>query len=232
MMRKAKKSKRTNAIKMVFYSVTIFALLITIAVPLLYALGYPISLNTANLVSTVSLSFFLGTVAISWMLHKRIKPENLTGELGLSRDRLTLKNIGYGILIFISYLIITVAISEITQLTHTSINSNAASVLGIFPLWLLPFTMILAPLNEEILFRGFMVPRVGIVISALIFAALHSGYASYLEFFMALWFGLVAGYAFKRTKSLYPSLVTHMLVNSTTVLALVGSGMIAMVHIL
>ena len=231
-MMRARGAEKTNAAKRLFYSAAALALFITIAVPLLYLSGYPITLNAADLVSTVSLSFFLGTVAISWMLHKRVPVGKITAELGLSRDRLTPRNIGYGILIFIAYLALVVAIGVFSSVTGISVNSNASSVLGLFPLWLLPFVMTIAPLNEEILFRGVMVPRIGIVLSALFFAGLHGGYASYVEFAMALWFGLVAGYAFKRTKSLYPSLVTHMLVNTTTALALFGSGMVGLVHLL
>ena len=231
-MRIARGAKKTDAAKRLFYSATVLALLITIIAPLMYLFGYPISLNTADLVSTVSLSFFLGTAAVSWMLYKRVPVRKITDKLGLSRDRLTRKNIGYGILIFIAYLALILAIGVFSSITGISVNSNASSVLGLFPLWLLPFVMIIAPLNEEILFRGFLVPRIGIVVSALFFAILHGGYASYVEFFMALWFGLVAGYAFKRTKSLYPSLVTHILVNTTTALALFGSGAIGLVHIL
>lgn len=231
-MRNARVAKKTIAAKRLFYTATALALLITIVAPLLYLFGYPITLNAADLISTVSLSFFLCTIAVSWMLHKRVPVGKITGGLGLSRDRLTRRNIGYGILIFIAYLALVFAIGVFSSVTGISVNSNASSVLGLFPLWLLPFVMIVAPLNEEILFRGFLVPRIGIVVSALFFAILHGGYASYVEFFMALWFGLVAGYAFKKTKSLYPSLVTHMLVNTTTTLALFGTGMMGLVHLL
>jgi membrane protease YdiL (CAAX protease family) len=34
----------------------------------------------------------------------------------------------------------------------------------------------------------------------------------------ALIFGLVAGYVFRKTESLYPSLVAHVLVNTLTIL--------------
>ena len=79
----------------------------------------------------------------------------------------------------------------------------------------------MAPIDEEILFRGFLVPRVGIVVSALLFAVPHLlTYASLSEFAAAFIFGLLAGYFFRRYKSLYPTILAHALVNLFTILAI------------
>lgn len=233
-MRKTRaKGRNSRTARIFFYSAAAATAFLTIAAPALYLMGYKgMSFNDAEIISTVALSFFLSTFAVSWMLRKGAKPGMIIAGLGLSRDKLTARNLGYGVLIFAAYILLIIAIGVVSKLTGIQVSSNASSVLGAFPLWLLPFVMFLAPLNEEIMFRGFLVPRIGIIVSALIFALVHGGYASYVELFMALWFGLVAGYVFKRTGSLYPSLVTHILVDTTTTLALLGTGAIALVHLL
>ena len=104
-------------------------------------------------------------------------------------------------------------------MTGVQISTNVDVLLASAPLWFYAFSCIVAPLCEEVLFRGLMVPRLGIVVSALVFAALHASYDSTfaIEVIAALIFALIAGYVFRKTKSLYPSLVAHILVNTLTI---------------
>ena len=102
-----------------------------------------------------------------------------------------------------------------------SLPTNVRQLLGGLPAYFFAFAVIVAPIDEEILFRGFLVPRIGIILSALIFGILHFlSYASISEFIAAFVFGLIAGYAFKRTRSLYSTIIPHMLVNLLGILAL------------
>lgn len=63
---------------------------------------------------------------------------------------------------------------------------------------------------------------VGIVNSATIFGMLHAGYGSTfsIEVLAGITFGLVAGYVFVRMRSLYPSILAHIAVNSVAVVAM------------
>ncbi|MGC8730310.1 MAG: CPBP family intramembrane glutamic endopeptidase [Candidatus Micrarchaeia archaeon] len=89
------------------------------------------------------------------------------------------------------------------------------------PVYFLIFSFIIAPFTEEILFRGFLVPRLGIILSAIIFAVPHFiSYLSISEFVAAFLFGLAAGYAYKKTGSLYVSILAHMLVNFLAILSI------------
>ena len=80
------------------------------------------------------------------------------------------------------------------------------------------------PINEEIMFRGFLVPRIGIVASAIIFGLAHYSYMSTfgVEMLGALIFGLLAGYVFKRTKSIYPGIVAHIIVNTIAIIGIIS----------
>ncbi len=82
---------------------------------------------------------------------------------------------------------------------------------------------ILAPISEEILFRGILLrsmlkmrwhPWVAIPISALIFSAWHG---TALQTVDILPFGIIIGWVYWRTKSLLPCIVIHMVNNALAI---------------
>jgi uncharacterized protein len=85
---------------------------------------------------------------------------------------------------------------------------------------------LIAPLLEEIIFRGFLFgtlrnsfgPRRSMVYSSLLFAALHNSLAAFLPiFFLAM----VLAYLYEKTGSLWPSIVLHMANNTVTTLLII-----------
>lgn len=79
---------------------------------------------------------------------------------------------------------------------------------------------ILAPIAEEIVFRGVLMrgmlkmrwhPWVAIVMSALIFALFHG---TELQMFGTTVFGIITGWLYWRTKSLLPGMIVHIVNNS------------------
>ena len=140
--------------------------------------------------------------------------------LGLGRKGLTARNVAIGLVIFAIIVMFELIVSTAGQVGGVQINSNVDQLFGTAPVWFLAFSCVIAPICEETLFRSFLVPRIGIVVSALVFAALHYGYNSTfgIEIIAAFIFGIIAGYVFKKTNSLYPSIIAHVLVNTLTVL--------------
>ncbi len=150
----------------------------------------------------------------------------IISDLGLSKDKFTLKVIGIGLLLFAAVLVFTILLSLFSLATNIQLPTNVQTVLAGTPLYFLIFTFLIAPINEEIFFRGLLVPRIGIILSALIFAVLHLSYLSASEFGAAFFFGLIAGYVYKKTKSLYPSIIAHMIVNFITITSIISLGML------
>ena len=214
-----KGSGKTSALKSLFYSGTIL-LLLGMAVLFLGAVAGAFSLADASLALTICFSLTLSFLVVSYLLHKGKRPKAIIKGLGLSRKALTWKSAGYALLLFVVYIGILFAIAIFSQVTGITVSSNVQQTIGAYPVWALIFLSIIAPLNEEIAFRGFLVPRIGVVLSGLVFAVLHLGYGSVSEIAVALWFGLAGGYIFKRTKSLYPTLITHIAINSVTAILL------------
>ncbi len=183
--------------------------------------------NTYADLTDVFLSLIFPFAAFSYMYYKGMDTSNIVRSIGLTRDKLTPYMIVLGIALFVIIFLLEILTAVISQVTGTVINSNVGMVLGGAPLWLLFFVTFIGPLDEEIFFRGFAVPRIGIVLSALIFGLLHYGYGSTfgIEIIAAFIFGLLAGYVFKKTGSLYPSLTAHILVN------LLAASALAFIHL-
>jgi membrane protease YdiL (CAAX protease family) len=93
----------------------------------------------------------------------------------------------------------------------------------LFPLSLHGFSAtVLAPLSEEVMFRGFLYLYLrkvlgslpGLVIQAVLFSGLHG--TSYSNSYLAInriLIGLMLGLLFEKTRSLYPSIVCHSSLN-------------------
>ena len=167
--------------------------------------------------AAVSLSFSATAIIYLTMIEKSKK--SIAARLGLSLSGITLRNILLGVFVFVIILLLEVATGIISTITNIPISTNVQLLFAGAPMWFYVFAAVLAPLNEEMLFRGLMVPRVGILISAVLFAVPHVTYDSTfaVEVIAALIFGIIAGYVYKKTSSLYPSLIAHMLVNMLTI---------------
>lgn len=80
---------------------------------------------------------------------------------------------------------------------------------------------ILGPITEEIAFRGVVMggllrmrckPWVAIILSGLVFAVFHG---TYTQLIGSTIFGIICGWLYWRTKSLWPSIIVHIVNNST-----------------
>lgn len=83
------------------------------------------------------------------------------------------------------------------------------------------FGTVIAPMIEEILFRGFLQPalknhlggRYAIVVTASLFAAVHMDIFAFLQIFIL---GMLLGYLYEKTQTLAASIFVHILHNSLT----------------
>ena len=87
---------------------------------------------------------------------------------------------------------------------------------------LVAHVMILAPVAEEVAFRGiiyrhlrqFMAPLTGMIASALVFALMHGNLSQSI---WAMVLGVVAAFAYEQTRSLVTPILIHTLFNSVPV---------------
>jgi uncharacterized protein len=90
-------------------------------------------------------------------------------------------------------------LSDVTTVLFSQFNNPAAVI----------FLGVLAGVVEETLFRGALVPRFGVIISAILFAALHTQYAVSFATLEVFVLGLGLGWLRVRSGSTLPSIVTH-----------------------
>lgn len=90
-------------------------------------------------------------------------------------------------------------VSDVTTVLFSHFNNPAAIV----------FLGVLAAVVEETLFRGALLPRFGIIISAILFAALHTQYAVSFATLEVFVLGLGLGWLRVRSGSTLPSMLTH-----------------------
>jgi membrane protease YdiL (CAAX protease family) len=87
------------------------------------------------------------------------------------------------------------------------------------------FGIVIAPVIEEIMFRGFLQPalknsigsRYAIVVSASLFAAVHMDIFAFFQIFIL---GILLGYLYEKTQTLVAPVVVHILHNSLTLIFL------------
>lgn len=205
--------------KTVLYFLTLLLFLGLLFSFLTYKLGI-INLDSANFYSTVFLSLAFAIVPISYLSAKGNNLKSIVKLLGLSKDKFKGKYLLYGVAIFLVMIAIEYAIDYtyvIFHIPYKSIMGEISDMPTVF--FIMLFTIF--PIDEEILFRGFLVPRVGIIASAVLFSLIHLGYMSVGELVFALLFGLISGYIYKRTNSLYTTILGHALINLLSVIIFV-----------
>ena len=138
------------------------------------------------------------------------------------------KDAGFFILsIFVLYLLSIPAgiLSNIPGLFGLKENNDALKrLMPIFfhNQWLLVFTAFTAGVTEELLFRGYVLTRLSklfkdqvtpVIVSALLFSALHYSYKSLRELIFAFLIGLVYGYYYQKYRNILTLIIAHFLLD-------------------
>ncbi len=117
-------------------------------------------------------------------------------------------------------LILNSLLKVIPKSWQDMLSDQNAPILNVSMAMQIVYTVIMAPLLEEILFRGLMLGAlkkempswVAIAISALAFGAAHG---NPIGIIYATLFGVLLGWVFIRTKSILPCIILHMGFNAT-----------------
>lgn len=207
----------------VFVSFMAVQLLSGLALSGLIALGLPIdqinpSVFGATLGAIVYVLVLAVTIAGPWLV---LKHRTSLHDLGLHRLP-TWKDIGIAPVGFVAYLFLTAVFALIAQHTLTFIDYNQAQETGFENLslryeYILAFVtlVIVAPLAEEILFRGYLFGKlrkvsplwVSILITSVLFGIVHFAWNVGIDVFaLSIVMCLVRVWS----GSLWPSILIHM----------------------
>lgn len=215
---KTKKQSHTKAyIALMLLLLSIVSILIS---SYFYSQGN-ITIKQYEAYTSIAISLMFPLIVFSYLLYKKGSLKAVFGQVGLGRDKLTYKNIKIGIYLFFAILLLEISLSIFQYITGIKLPTNVQKIYSGMPIWFFMLTFTLIPFDEETMFRGFLVPRIGIIVSALIFAVLHASYLSISELIAAFIYGLLAGYTFKKTGSLYTTIIAHALINALAIIGLV-----------
>lgn len=159
----------------------------------------------------------------------------------LSKDALGLRkgNLSLSVYILLGVVaaVIYFLLVQLTPFRYSSVpfdlkNSYSPLHLILLPLSISGFaTVILTPVSEEIMIRGFMYgyfrKKIGMVfglfLQSLIFSLLHFNYAGNASIVVihAFIIGLILGFLYEKTGSLYPSMICHGMINYLAVISFV-----------
>jgi membrane protease YdiL (CAAX protease family) len=146
--------------------------------------------------------------------------------------------------IFATLIVLTIALNVF----RLDDQAQVAKVANQLPLIVLMLAIVLAPFSEELFFRGLLMTRIesavssllskirgfdsrlaenagavsGVVLSSLIFGALHVAYGSVAELVGAFAIGLILALVFRSSKSIVPPIVIHFIYNSISITVLRG----------
>lgn len=115
-------------------------------------------------------------------------------------------------------LVFTLLFSYTATMLGFNDQSKILDKLSTLPWYVLVLAVTIAPIGEELLFRGYLVPRTGIIISSLIFGAGHLAYGSVVEIIGATSIGIILAFLFKKSQSIAPCIVVHIIYNLMSLL--------------
>jgi hypothetical protein len=140
-----------------------------------------------------------------------------------------------GLMLGIAVVLTGIAVSALydwilTQTGAESPSSLPSEFVGTWYNWAILglFAVVVAPIVEELFFRGFMLPGInkrygyswGVFISALLFALAHLQPGSLVPIFIL---GLLLAWLYNKTKSIWPCIFAHFVYNSIALVFMIIS---------
>lgn len=190
-----------------------------------FILNKPIEFGAINQISVLTNQSMLlipfVIIPVFYMIVVNEKSYKKT--LGLYREDL-LKNVFLGIVVGVFILfavgIVNYVLIQLFGLSQENMLLNQIARLG--PLFAL-FVSFLAGFSEEIFFRGFLQKKLGILITSFLFAITHTGYGILIQITGPFVFGLIIGYAYKKSENLVVAITAHTTLNLIVILARIYS---------
>jgi len=162
----------------------------------------------------VQLAYLFPLIVI--FAYRRVNPKSL----GFGSFEWSTLGLGCGLL-FVSYLVILLHNGALTLL---GVETQGDQITQLFralesPVWFVLVGVILAPIVEEIFFRGFLFQGFrqsygwvnGALLSSAVFGLAHLDPVAFIPTFIL---GVLLAYMYHRSNSVWPGIILHILVNA------------------
>lgn len=141
-------------------------------------------------------------------------PQDTLRRLGLHRENLE-RALGEGVVATLAVFALLIIAGLLLQTADVTPDENDRALAIARSITILGAVGISigAAVGEEIFFRGFLQPRIGIIGQALVFGLAHLNYVNVSEVVVTTALALLFGVLYKRTGNLMAPMVTHFLFN-------------------
>jgi membrane protease YdiL (CAAX protease family) len=193
------------------------------------ALSYPVP--ALWLVGSYLLSTGLALAAMRWRMGRLARPLDALGLRGpLSLRALRQGVWGYGVAVALFALVALAVGDDLSGLLPAQVGARGLQTVNLTLYFAL--TVLVAPLVEEVLFRGFLFAGLrqslnlpaAALLSSMVFGAAHLGLAVWSMAAVAV-MGAFFAYLYERTGSLWPPVVAHTLHNLLAFVVVLAVGM-------
>lgn len=152
---------------------------------------------------------------IKFFERKKISIVGFAKEFGLEKGNLRQDVILSGkisvcLIIFsiiTSLCLVTIGMGDFGPVQETIVNVSGLNIA------IIAYIFTVRVFVEELFFRAFLAPRAGVVISSLLFGAMHLTYGSISEAIGAAVLGGILGIAFMEKRRLVPNFIAHAIYN-------------------
>ncbi len=171
-----------------------------------------------NYIYTATLALHLGLFSFALFFLWKGSLRSTLDALGVPGKPMT--TIKYAVAGLAALFAILLILGITTTLLGFNDQSKVHEKVDSLPLLLLVFAVVVAPITEELFFRGLIATRFGIVPSAVLFSLAHFTYGSVSEIAGTLAIGLLLGWIVRRTNSIAPGMLIHLTYNLISVIVI------------
>lgn len=165
---------------------------------------------------TAILSLTMLAAPFWWLGRKGKNTGKALAELGITGKKWAREAL-LGVPLTLAVLLMLLLLFQLyTALGIADSDQVMGAIRGV-PFYILLLAVAINPFTEEIFFRGFLVPRIGVLPAAAIFGLSHLSYGSVAEVVSVFFIGLLFGIVFEKRRSLLPVVVSHIIINSAAV---------------
>lgn len=134
-------------------------------------------------------------------------------KLGFKKTDLVLDVI-YALLFLSLMLVVTIIIGVIGNVFGMKADMEKVSevIQKSVPEYLI-ITVLIGSIVEEIFFRGFLQPKIGLIPASVLFGYMHVGYGSITEIIAATLLGVLLGALYEKRRTIYSPIMAHLAFN-------------------
>lgn len=201
--------------KIIFLSLFVIAALSFLLVLACQLPGFSCGFVTDNAMVIGTAAIHLGILSLALFLLWKEDFRSTLDSIGVPGD--AKRNLIYTVLALVAMFIVSFIIGLASLYFGFNDQEKIAEKISGLPMFMLIAAALLAPIGEELFFRASLVPRIGAVLSSLVFGTVHLTYGSVVEVIGVVSLGMVLALTYQKSRSIVPCMAAHMIYNGISI---------------